>query len=57
MSPQFYDNNIRHLSQYLETAVGQYGRAIWFLNTEKSFNYLLTPADANNSDYIDKKNI
>lgn len=55
MSPQYYDNNIRHLSQYLETAVGQYGRAIWFLNTEKSFNYLLTPADANNSDYIDKK--
>lgn len=55
MAPQYNDMNIRHLSQYLESAVGQYGRAIWFLNTEKSFNYLLTPADANNSDYIDKK--
>lgn len=55
MSPQYYDQNIRHLSQYLEGAVGQYGRAIWFLNTEKSFNYLLTPADADNKDYIDSK--
>lgn len=53
MSPQYYDENIRHLSQYLEKAVGQYGRAIWFLNTEKSFNYLLTPADADNKDFID----
>ena len=55
MSPQYYDENIRHLSQYLENAVGQYGRAIWFLNTEKSFNYILTPADADNKDYIDTK--
>ena len=55
MSPQYYDENIRHLSQYLENAVGQYGRAIWFLNTEKSFNYILTPADADNRDYIDTK--
>lgn len=55
MAPQYFDMNIRHLSQYLENAVGQYGRAIWFLNTEKSFNYLLTPADANNKDYIDSK--
>lgn len=55
MSPQYYDSNIRHLSQYLEHAVGQYGRAVWFLNTEKSFNYLLTPADSNNRDYINSK--
>ena len=55
MAPQYYDANIRHLSQYLENAVGQYGRAIWFLNTEKSFNYILTPADADNRDYIDTK--
>lgn len=55
MAPQYFDRNIRHLSQYLENAVGQYGRAIWFLNTEKSFNYLLTPADANNKDYINTK--
>lgn len=55
MSPQYFDENIRHLSQYLETAVGQYGRAIWFLNTEKSFNYLLKPADADNKDFLDTK--
>lgn len=54
MSPQYYDNNIRHLSQYLEHAVGQYGRAVWFLNTEKSFNYILTPADADNSSCINE---
>lgn len=55
MSPQYFDINIRHLSQYLENAVGQYGRAIWFLNTEKSFNYMLTPTDANNANFIDTK--
>lgn len=55
MSPQEYDMNIRHLSQYLENAVGQYGRAIWFLNTEKSFNYLLKPADTNIKDILDTK--
>lgn len=55
MSPQYFDANIRHLSQYLENAVGQYGRAVWFLNTEKSFNYLLTPADADNKDMINSK--
>lgn len=55
MSPQEYDMNIRHLSQYLENAVGQYGRAIWFLNTEKSFNYLLKPADTNIKDIINTK--
>ena len=53
MSPQYYSENIRHLSQYLENAVGQYGRAIWFLNTEKSFNYILTPTDVDNSDMLD----
>ena len=55
MSPQYNDMNIRHLSQYLENAVGQYGRAIWFLNTEKSFNYILKPADTNVKDLIDSK--
>lgn len=55
MAPQYNDENIRHLSEYLESAVGQYGRAIWALNTEKSFNYMLLPADADNSDYIDTK--
>lgn len=54
-TPQRYSDNIRHLSQYLEHAVGQYGRAVWFLNTEKSFKYILLPADADNSNYIDTK--
>ena len=52
MAPQYFDANIRHLSQYLENAVGQYGRAVWFLNTEKSFNYILKPANADNNDLI-----
>ncbi len=40
LSPQYYDKNLRHLSQYLSYAVGQYNRAIWYLNTIKSFNYV-----------------
>lgn len=55
MAPHQYDENIRHLSAYLENAVGQYGRAIWFLNTEKEFNYILVPADPDNSEYIDNQ--
>lgn len=55
MAPQMNDENIRHLSQYLENAVGQYGRAVWALNTEKSFNYLLLPGDADNSKLVDTK--
>lgn len=55
MQPQMYSDNIRHLSQYLEKAVGQYGRAIHFLSDEKSFNYMVVPADANNNDLIDTK--
>ena len=53
--PQYYSQNIRHLSQYLEKAVGQYGRAVWMANTEKSFKYYLTPCDADNSELIDTK--
>ena len=53
--PQYHSKDIRHLSQYLEKAVGQYGRAIWFANTEKSFKYYLVPADGDNSDLIDTK--
>ena len=55
MNPKDNDQNIRHLSQYLEHATGQYGRAIWMLNTEKSFNYMLTPADANNGKLINQQ--
>lgn len=40
LSPQYYDQNLRHLSQYLSYAVGQYNRALWYLNTVKSYNYV-----------------
>ena len=55
MSPQYFDENIRHLSQYLESAVGQYGRAVWFLNNEKSFKYILTPANGDNKDIVNQQ--
>lgn len=55
MSPQYFDENIRHLSQYLESAVGQYGRAVWFLNNEKSFKYILTPANGDNNKIINQQ--
>lgn len=54
MNPKDNDRNIRALSQYLENAVGQYGRAVWTLNTEKTFNYMLIPADANNNKLINQ---
>lgn len=40
LSPQYHDTNLRHLSQYLSYAVGQYNRAIWYLNTIKAYNYV-----------------
>jgi hypothetical protein len=40
LSPQYFDKELRHLSQYLAYAVGQYNRAIWYLNTIKSYNYV-----------------
>jgi hypothetical protein len=40
LCPQYFDENLRHLSQYLSYAVGQYNRALWYLNTIKSFNYV-----------------
>jgi hypothetical protein len=40
LSPQYFDINLRHLSQYLSYSVGQYNRAIWYLNTIKSYNYV-----------------
>ena len=55
MSPQANNNNIRALSQYLESAVGQYGRAIWELNVEKSWKYMLMPCDVSNEKYIDSE--
>jgi len=55
LSPQYYDQNIRHLSQYLSYSVGQYNRSIWYLNTIKSFNYMLLPSDSNIENTDDKE--
>lgn len=55
MSPQYFDQNLRHLSQYLSYAVGQYNRSIWYLNTIKAFNYVLLPSDSNIENEIDMK--
>ena len=44
LAPQYFDQNLRHLSQYLSYAVGQYHRSIWYLNTIKAFNYMLLPS-------------
>jgi hypothetical protein len=52
MNPQANNKNIRALSQYLESAVGQYGRAIWEYNVEKSWKYMLVPSDVSNSEYV-----
>lgn len=54
LQPQYYSKNIRALSQYLENAVGQYGRAIYELNVEKSFKYMLVPGDSDNSKLINQ---
>jgi len=63
LSPQFYDQNLRHLSQYLSYSVGQYQRSIYHLNTIKSFNYTLLPSDGcieddiNTDEYLHAYNI
>jgi len=55
LSPQFFDQNLRHLSQYLSYSVGQYSRAIWYMNTIKSYNYVLLPSDSDIEENIDTK--
>jgi hypothetical protein len=56
LCPQYFDINLRHLSQYLSYAVGQYNRALWYLNTIKSYNYVpkfpfVTKEDENSPQY------
>jgi hypothetical protein len=46
LSPQYFDQNLRHLSQYLSYAVGQYNRSIYYMNTVKSYKYKLLPSDS-----------
>ena len=55
LSPQFFDQNLRHLSQYLSYAVGQYNRAVYYMNTIKSYNYVLLPSDSDVEGEIDNK--
>ena len=52
--PQYFSSELRGLSQYLNYAVGQYHRSIWYFNTIKSFNYTLNPTDIDNSDVVSK---
>lgn len=50
--PQYFDNELRGLSQYLNYSVGQYHRSLWYFNTIKSFNYVLNPTDIDNVDNV-----
>lgn len=53
LNPRSYNKEIRALSEYLETAVGQYGRSIYELNVEKSWKYMLVPSDVDNTSLLD----
>lgn len=53
--PQYFSEELRGLSQYLNYAVGQYHRSIWYFNTIKSFNYTLNPTDIDNGDSVSEK--
>lgn len=55
LAPQHNDRKLRHLSQYLTYAVGQYQRSIWYLNNIKSYNYKLIPCNSNIEEKIDNK--
>jgi hypothetical protein len=55
LSPQYFDQNLRHLSQYLSYAVGQYSRTVSYMNTIKSFNYVLLPSDSDVEGNVDTK--
>lgn len=55
LAPQHNDKKLRHLSQYLTYAVGQYQRSIWYLNNIKSYNYKLIPCNSNIEEKIDTK--
>jgi len=53
LNPRANDANIRNLSLYLESAVGQYGRAVYELNVEKSWKYLFNTFKCSNAKYVD----
>lgn len=53
--PQYFSGELRGLSQYLNYAVGQYHRSVWYFNTIKSFNYTLNPTDTDNGGEVSKK--
>lgn len=58
LNPQNHDMELRHLSQYLSYAVGQYNRTLWYLNTIKSYNYspkfpYCSPLEENSREYQD----
>ena len=55
LSPQYFDQNLRHLSQYLSYSVGQYNRSIFYMNTVKSYKYKLLPSDSDVENDIDTK--
>jgi hypothetical protein len=55
LAPHKHSSSIRHLSQYLSTAVGQYDRSVFYLNTIKSYNYTLLPSDSDVEEKIDMK--
>jgi hypothetical protein len=50
LSPQYFDTNLRHLSQYLSYAVGQYYRSIQYINNIKSYKYVPTFPPVGNID-------
>lgn len=55
LAPQYFDKNLRHLSQYLSYSVGQYNRSIYYLNTIKSYQYTLLPSDSDIEENINMK--
>lgn len=54
LAPQYFDQNLRHLSQYLSYSVGQYNRSVSYLNTIKTYKYKLLPSDSDIEGNIDQ---
>lgn len=52
MHPTKFSENLRHVSQYLSYAVGQYHRTLWYFNSIKAYNYELIPSDSDIEDNI-----
>ena len=45
-NPQYHSDNLSGVNMYLSNVVGSYRRALWYMNTIKSFNYTMNPSDA-----------